>query len=244
MKKETGICRYCGCSKRLIQSHIVSHSFIREMKKNDTKLFIASEEGQRQTQSGVFDTGILCQECDNIFSVYEKEALKLFKLDLNLYKESELDGREEELYYKIPNSLINTKKVELFFLSLLWKCSATNSSVFSNIDLGKYEEIFKQHLISKTLPECFSVVLSYYADAKEYSFAQTLHHPGLHKINGVNFYEFYFKGFDSRVKVDNRRHSLDKFRLQEDKDMVIINREEFKKGPQYRGMINLFKAYK
>lgn len=241
MKKEYGICQYCGEERKLIQAHIIPHSFMNEIKKADKTLLMISLDKQCPTQSGIFDTSILCAKCDNTFSSYEKEALKLFKLDLNNYKQYLYENGQTELYYKIPNLLINAKKIQLFFLSVLWKSSITKSTIFSKVTLAKYEDIFKNCLKQQIIPDCFSVILSYYQNTALESSAKTLHHPGRHKMNGVNFYEFYFNGFDVRIKVDNRKHSFDIFKIKNEEDIVIINRENFKNGPQYRGMINILK---
>jgi len=85
--------------------------------------------------NGLFDAGIVCQECEGLFDPYDAYALRFFR---NLKKVELTPYSDQYSYRVIPD--YDRKKLKLFFLSILWRTHATSLEGFHQVNLGPYEK--------------------------------------------------------------------------------------------------------
>ena len=238
-KDNIGICKYCDTDKKLMDAHILPKCFFKTLKKgNDFDFLVYNSRYKGKIKSGVFDRNILCVDCDNLFSKYEKETIKLFRLDLSKYVKSISDCSGTAFYYSIPDNVINPKYIVLFFISFLWKCSISTRTECSDINLGIYENIFKNALKTETIPDCFDITMAYFCDdatGKE----STSFPIRTRSENGINYYEFYFNGFDIRIKVDKRTINPFKISSIQNKGILILERKDFANCSYRKSLIKM-----
>lgn len=154
-----GICRLCLQEKQLInKSHILSNFFYRDIsgEENEAYLIPLTTSGQaRKVQTGEFEGGLLCEDCDNrILGAYEKYGSDFIfgtqaKNPLNNVRAQDQlhpDGKLKSTHI----IGLDYTKLKLFMLSLLWRASITTRPFFKKISLGKYEEEIRLMLLTNS----------------------------------------------------------------------------------------------
>ena len=144
-------------------------------------------------QSGEFEKHILCLDCDNN---------RLGKLDryasLTLY-----GGTEKLLAYKTePVGLrhiycagLNYHKFKLFLLSVLWRASISERSIFQEVDLGPYEERIRRMILADDPGRQlqYPCLISSYVNNDEFPH-DFVGQPSRGRTNGGYFYHFLIAG--------------------------------------------------
>ena len=135
-----GKCKFCGEEKELIKAHIIPRNFYL-YRKQDKYRAIDSVTGKgRQIQSGIYDTEILCKDCDGkILKLFDDEAYRVLLNNNNFIKS--ISQKANSKVYKLDSSQFNYSLLRKFFISVLWRASVSNISDFQSINLGKYENI-------------------------------------------------------------------------------------------------------
>ncbi|WKZ29360.1 MAG: hypothetical protein QY323_01360 [Patescibacteria group bacterium] len=153
---QIGKCRLCLQEKELInRSHILSDFFYRDIYGEDHEAYViplSSLGTAKKVQTGEFEGGILCQDCDNrILGGYEKYgAAFIFGTQANnvlpnVRAENQVHPDGELKSTHIVN--IDYAALKLFLLSLLWRASISTRPFFQHVNLGKYEEEVRQMLL-------------------------------------------------------------------------------------------------
>ncbi len=125
-------CKYCGEEKKLIRAHIIPRGLYPKLAPNVPLLIMAVDDPKdRRSPIGVYDTALLCADCDNIFGRYDKIAAETFLPEPTrgqLLKEP--DGliargdRTKYAGYYIPNPDVHG--LQLFCASLVWRAAHTS----------------------------------------------------------------------------------------------------------------------
>lgn len=108
------------------------------------------EDSDRWVQSGDYEGGILCNDCDNrIIGSFERYGSQLLfggKIRVTQKDYREPDGLEFRHLIGIDYN-----KFKLFLLSILWRASVSSNDTFVQVSLGeKYEEKIRRILLSET----------------------------------------------------------------------------------------------
>jgi len=143
-----GICNLCKLEKKLIKkSHIIPDFVYRNSGmfddkhrlKSFTKEDLLSGKKPKSEQTGVYDGGILCANCDNVvIGKYEKYASDII-YGKNLSEANKIkctdynDG--DVLYSNCKN--IDYKNYRLFLLSILFRASISKNSFFENVGISE-----------------------------------------------------------------------------------------------------------
>src|ERR1700694_5389785 len=84
------ICKLCRKDKRLIRAHIIPESLYASLR-SDSKVprIYSNEEGihPKRVRTGIYDSEILCAECDNTIGVWDNYAQELLLTPLAHYGE-------------------------------------------------------------------------------------------------------------------------------------------------------------
>lgn len=194
-KKKDGI--------KFSKSHIIPKSLYGQIiKKKESALVISGEKNTRIKKSriGEYDQSILCVNCEKEFDSFDNYAAKFFTQELhekNYFKTI----YNHKLAYIFPD--YNYGKLKLFFLSMAWRASVSRRNFFSNINLGPYEESFREMIINNDPGdhEKFSVIIGKYTDPNADAF---LMNPCVIRVDGVRFYKFYFLDYFALIKADKQ----------------------------------------
>ncbi|MFC1490294.1 hypothetical protein ACFL6K_03700, partial [Candidatus Latescibacterota bacterium] len=194
------ICKLCGDDKKLVDSHIIPHSFIKLTVNGNPNLKIYSKnqnEFPQRAPIGFYDKELVCEDCERKFSPWDDYAKTLLIDKLINYKHK----NEDYEYYLIDS--YDYKTLKLFFLSILWRSSATKHKVFSQVNLGPYEKTIAS-MIKEENPgekDDFATIIQKYDDSY---LSKIIQQPFKVKLSRINFYHFYINGFIFWMKVDGR----------------------------------------
>jgi len=143
-----GICNLCKLEKELIKkSHIIPDFVYRNSGmfddkhrlKSFSKEDLLSSKKPKLEQTGVYDGGILCANCDNVvIGKYEKYASDVI-YGKNLSEENQIkctDYKDDDVLYSICEN-IDFKNYRLFLLSILFRASISKDSFFDNVQISK-----------------------------------------------------------------------------------------------------------
>lgn len=197
----TGVCKFCGATKRLVKAHIVPEGFYRRVQRGAHALKVLTNTPgvyPRKSPVGEYDDGILCQECENKFGLWDDYAQRLITEEslkaAELRKAGQIVGyRFEEYDYKL---------LKLFFLSVAWRASVSNRAFFKRVHLGYHEhrilEMLKANDPGSTTE--YGVSLAYFTD----QYGDVFLDPHPERWDGVNYLRIYLGGLVAYVKVDQR----------------------------------------
>jgi len=138
----------------------------------------------------------VCGECESTFSSWDKYADQLFLKSWDKFQPLNYGGKTEG--FKIDS--FDYKKLKLFFMSLLWRASASSHPVYEKIDLGPKEGILKKAILDSDAGDFdfFGVVLQAF-DTVEVGFLDP--HP--ERFGKLKFYRFYLNHIIAYIKVDS-----------------------------------------
>ena len=196
------ICKGCGEDKKLIRAHIIPEAFFRGLRFDETPpKLITDIKGvyPRKTPIGVYDTGILCRNCEDIFGKLDDygQAILLRSSDTV----EDLKRGAELLWHAIPD--VDIEYFKKFLISVLWRASVSTHDFYSKVNLGPYEQRAKEIVWSRSDVERseFSFVISNFLD---HTFSKVMIDPHKERWYGINYYRIYMFGYIIHVKVDKR----------------------------------------
>lgn len=203
------ICRLCRKEKQLIKAHIIPRKLyepIREAsigeppsKQVPRMYVVGTEQKSKQFQSGIYDSSILCRECDgDLIGMWDNYG-QTFLLN-PLSSERHLDNIEKLVVYMIEE--FDYKQLKLFFMSILWRAAITDNQFFAQITLGSWEEKLRKMILTQNPgnENDFSVVIFKY----EGDLSEIMQNPNKHRQDGVNYYHFRIPKYGFLIKVDQR----------------------------------------
>ena len=197
-----GRCKFCGEAKKLIKAHVLPKKFFSLDVEDDLIAIGTDKHYEPRCSTGVYDTNILCKECDGNIGNYDQEAQKLFLSDLSVYEHKGKD------IYEIPSNVFNHSRLRLFFISMIWRASISSMPMFKNISLGpKYEKIALDILKNPTLDNenLFSVFIFKLKEIQDIPISKVFIEPYPYRHKGIRMYCFVFSGYSIHMKVDNRK---------------------------------------
>lgn len=227
-----GICKLCLEENELCNSHIIpefAYKYVYDYSKGGRKishytpsisnnLIVTSEQkGYREP--------LLCRNCENKFSKWEKYVKECFEKGLTAFA---IDN--EDILFKIK---IDYTKFKLFFMSILWRCGITTEEIF-RIDIGqKHTENLRNLLLNENVGNHnqYQITIQQIEDIDNFS-KEILHVSQLPiKVEGFTVYCYFLCGYKCCIFVGSQDHKLldeiETFTLKED-NTIIIALENFK----------------
>lgn len=131
-------CKFCIEDKKCIKAHIIPNSLYEPIFSQKKGMLILSDKSENYPQkqhTGIYDTNIVCEECERVFSKPDNYAKSFFSADIQ--EESFLIHNGKKLAYIIKD--YDYHNLKLFFMSTLWRASVSTHPFFSNIKLGPFE---------------------------------------------------------------------------------------------------------
>jgi hypothetical protein len=153
------------------------------------------------TQHGVYDSKILCKDCDGKIGIYDNYAVDVSR---RFPKEHIACG---DGTFEMVN--VDGDKLAKFILSVLWRASISSRPEFRAVRLGVYEskacEVIFGIAPLSSMPE-YELLLGRYTSTK-INPARNYTAPSIFKIAGLNGWGFALGGFRVMAKIDSRRLS-------------------------------------
>lgn len=183
-------CALCLQEAELRRSHVIPEFLYETLYDEKHRLQVLStipEQGNWREQKGLREK-LLCDECEQKFSVWERYASLVLKggIPLTVKQESNI----------VHISGLDYKQFKLFQLSVLWRAGISSLQFFEKIQLGKHTEELRRLLLADNpgSPErygCFMFGLKHGVG----TFTGVIIQPGKVRLNGHIAYRFVFGGF-------------------------------------------------
>jgi len=242
-------CRLCGNIKKLANAHVIPEAFFRELRSANGKIPILVSKTPnifpKNSPIGIYDQEILCNDCEpKFFNRVDDYGVKiLLKQFHDLFLP--ITHNNHIVAYQAEN--IDQDLLLRFLVATLWRASVSKHEFCDRVELGSLEPLAKQTILNpdKDIPKQFSAVLSRWVIDKEcfYATKGLMVNPFLVKLDGVNFYRFYFGEIVADIKADTRPlpESLRKHALLEQTTVVTLIARELSKSKDYKDMVNTIK---
>ncbi len=234
-------CKGCYQSKKLVKSHIIPESFFRQLKSGVKPLRILSNIigiFPKKSPIGIYDPKILCQECENIFKIYDDYGFKVLVQNEGDQEKLIQDGKL--IGYRINN--IDTDKLKLFFLSVLWRASISTQPFYSKINVGDLEDTLKEMIWGGCAggKHDFSFVLAKFDDQ---GVGKSILDPHGEEWSGVSYYRFYMHGYVLYIKCDIQETSPEWSRfIPSDNSLILISRGNMENSKEYGVLKNVVQS--
>jgi hypothetical protein len=221
--KFTMKCKLCNQEKKLIKAHIFPKSLYRPLLAGGQPLSVLSTSPAShpyKSRIGFYDTEILCQECEKIFSPWDDYVQKILLAEPK--EKDYLINNDQKFAIKMD---VDYAKLKLFFISLLWRASVSKFYFFQKIKLEPFEQKLK-NMILKGDPgdaETFAVTLAKFEDP----LGMIMPDPLRHRFDDVNYCLFYLAGYVAYIKTDKRPSAefLKDLVMNPDRPLIIILRD-------------------
>jgi len=225
-------CRGCGEEKKLVKAHVIPESFFRGLRDGQKAPEIRSTtEGvhPKKTPIGVYDMGILCNDCEQIFQTLDDYGCQIL-----IKKEAELEPLQHNgqiVGYRINN--VDTARLKLFFLSILWRASISTHYFYSKVALNALEEKVKKLVWENDPggPHDFSFVLAKFEGD---GVGRTILDPHQERWSGVRYYRFYLYGYVLHIKADSQKTAPEWEQFIPNGDnIIVVSRGCIEKSKEY-----------
>ncbi|MEO8231904.1 MAG: hypothetical protein ABI638_06455 [Ignavibacteriota bacterium] len=136
-------CKLCLKESELEYSHIIPEYFYKMMYDENHRFMEISLESEKLVkfyQKGAREY-LLCKDCENKFSKYERYVSQFFY-------HKELQGIEHDSRSFVFQGLDYTF-MKLFQLSILWRAAVTKLKLFSDVKLGPHSEKLRMMLLNE-----------------------------------------------------------------------------------------------
>jgi hypothetical protein len=233
-------CKLCGKDKKLVRAHIIPKSLWKPLfdEEQPPQIHTAAQTvDNKKSPVGVYDAGILCAQCESIFSPWDDYAQKL------------LLAKPTEEQYVIKNgqkiayveNAIDYGKLKLFFISLLWKAAVSNHYFFSRVNVGSFEPQFRRMILKSDPgePDTFAVLIA----KCEERLGPIVLTPQAEKWGEINYYRFYVAGYMVYIKVDRKPAPdfMGELALNPERPLIIILRD-LKTSNDFKVMQNIARS--
>jgi hypothetical protein len=217
-----GVCRGCNQEKDLIEAHIIPESFFREIDTPGESSILV--EGKKESYikrrpKGVYDKNILCMSCEKRFQKCDEYA-QLLLLKSHPKRKYCLDQNGGYFFYES----YDYKLLKRFVISLLWRASISKDSLFSQINLGPFENRAKELLWSDNVGSFdeFAFFFAFTTNLTKRSIIQ----PIQSRFENINVYRFYLGEVILYIKVDKRNFDPKLLLARDNKPLYFITSNE------------------
>ncbi len=236
-----GICRFCGAEGSLIKAHVVPASlYDKSSDKTEALVLVNSDTPGRVSRSwtGIYDQELVCRRCEDLWDSWDSCAA-VFLREIDKQADPLRDGGE---LVGLRVNDYDFDRLKLFFLSVAWRCGASQRKEFSMVNLGPYEEKLKEAIETKNPdhPAGFDVSVHRFDDKK---LGTAFLNPHCERWDGINHLRMYMFGYTILVKTDRRPMPLvfRRFRMERNKPLVVGIRK-FDGGPEHKLMLKMVRG--
>ena len=144
-------CKFCHNNvPRLVNAHVIPRSFFKVTRGTGKhSILIGVDErklDKKFKQAGLSDKSILCEQCERLFTPYDKHG---FEAVIEMLDSKQIYCDEEGNPCAYVAEKANYELFKLFALSVLWRASVSSIEFYESIKLGTHEERIKTMLVDK-----------------------------------------------------------------------------------------------
>jgi hypothetical protein len=188
-------CLVCGATPT-IRAHLIPQAFSREVRGGDIKFALTSARATRfrPTQNGIFDPGILCQQCDNALGKNEKYTFEVLAGARRLTK--------ARVGTHVVMEPVSGDRLIRFAAGLCWKYCVTQRP-YGRIDAGPFADRLRDvaFVLSLIPPDIDLFMVHLSGGGYEKHFYRA---PLPDRYKSTNFIRFSVGGFVMFLKIDKR----------------------------------------
>jgi hypothetical protein len=144
-----GTCKLREHEAPLIRAHILPASFYRDTNPPGAGpahiIGTDPDEYTQRSPTGIYDTDIVCEACERLFTPYDDYAAELL-----------IDRRDSafQQYLLADKSFFRADdfdyaKLKLFIISVLWRASVSTRPFFHRISLGPFEQKAREMILRR-----------------------------------------------------------------------------------------------
>jgi len=200
-------CRLCLNDGKLVKAHAIPEAFFRELREESRAPILISGSSSafpKKAPIGVYDEGILCDQCEPKFGAVDDYGIQV------------LLKRLHELFIPVATgagpvafqaSGVDQDLLLRFLVATLWRAAVSTQAFYRRVQLGPHEGVARHAILNpqSPLPSVFGAVLSRWTADEESQFTSGgLMDPFREKWDGVNAYRIYFGEVVAYVKVDSQ----------------------------------------
>ena len=194
-------CRGCGKTAKLIRAHIIPEAFCIQLTRDGKPAkAVGAGEYVRPSHTGIYDSTILCELCEQKLGAGDSYAARFFIAELDLFEDiksgAEIIGRSRKAF--------DYALLQRFLVSVLWRASISTQNFFSDVFLDKHELLLGEIALGeKECPENYcSFVLGCLLHKKV---GNSMLSPFRERIDSVNYWRIYFGDWHAWLKLDSGR---------------------------------------
>jgi len=205
--RPSSTCRLCGRDRRLVKAHAIPEAFFRVFRAGGENPLLVSnipDAFPRRAPIGVYDDGILCEECERTFGEVDDYGIRVLLTEFDELFQPVVDDSGRTVGFQSRD--IDQELLLRFLVATLWRASVSTRGFYSGVRLGAYEsQVAGITEVARPVPSVFAAALSVWTPVDT---SRRLVHPVLdprrERWNGVNAYRVYFGRVVAYVKVDSR----------------------------------------
>jgi len=200
MEEPNQRCNLCQKKHELCYSHIIPEFLYKPLYDEKGRLFAMSTREETRREFEIEQKGLrehlLCENCETQLSDYEGYARDQFDSD-----RFRVEGNPA-----VEVSGLDSDKLRLFFLSILWRSSISTLEFFREVELGPHQETARE-MILKENPKPFWRYGCILADIAEYDENQrdVIIQPVSSKEDARHHYFYVLGGFLWHYVVSSHR---------------------------------------
>lgn len=198
----SSLCRLCGLKEATCRAHIIPKLFwkrIRKEAKHLLRINMATPKETKFTQSGIWERGILCPDCDNRLGVYDEYAYQVLPETPDPANYKNLD-RGVRVYHL---GKIDIDRFRRFLAALLLRAGLSQDVLFRRVKLGPYEDRLRDALNDGDAPT-LAAITAFVVLYQPPTFNLIQWPPFNRRIDGVNMIQFYLFPWKLLIKLDKQ----------------------------------------
>lgn len=230
------ICKLCNKDKELVRSHIIPKSFFASLKDDTNETILVYDKHNsypKRIPKGFYDESLLCHECECKFKEFDQYAKELLLDSEILFSK---DTRFLTPLWALPK--YNYFKLKLFFISLLWRASASQHIYCNKVKLGHLECRVKNmfEILEPGSPEEFPIFLIKYNPNNP----KIMIEPYAVILDDIKYFVFNLKNYFAYINVSGYQSSthFQHLYLEPDKSILVLERS-FSKIFNYDKLIDI-----
>ena len=205
------VCRMCKqpCLK-FAKSHIVPRGFFKNENGERGLLSFHSDGDGRKLPDGIYDSTILCPECEERLKKYDTRACEVLFQCKNAQTINV--GLNRSVLVFTPFSATDRWLLRGFLSSLLWRMSITEQKEFASVDIGDhYQERIAEDILNDGKFSYVDACVSRYETLENFR----IETPQKDRVKGINVFWVKLPYLSLLVSLDKRKHPyVSRYKLQ------------------------------
>ena len=186
---------------RFAKSHIVPRGFLTDNNGRAMLLSCCSNGDGRTLQDGIYDSTILCPECEERLKKYDTRACEVLRQCKTARMVNVLKDHSLIVFTKF--TILDRRLLRGFLASLLWRMSVTKQKEFFDVTIGEqYEDRIAKDILNDGSFSYVDALIARYDSLLSFR----IETPQRDRINGINVYWVKLPFLNLIVSLDKRRN--------------------------------------